>query len=60
MKQMLVILALVLASSPALAQSWAESYCPRGLKYAAGTCVRACPGGYEDRGRVCIKRNEGT
>ena len=32
--------------------------CPANLKYAAGACVLACPGGYADRGRVCVFRNE--
>ena len=33
--------------------------CPPGLKYAAGACVRTCPGGYADDGRWCEFRNEG-
>ncbi|MCJ2012131.1 hypothetical protein [Methylobacterium sp. J-076] len=32
--------------------------CPPPLKLAAGACVRDCPGGYEDRGRVCLFRNQ--
>lgn len=31
--------------------------CPRGLKWAAGACVRTCPGGYEDQGDRCVYRN---
>lgn len=50
-----LVLALAL-TGPAGAQ--AVSSCPAGLKLAAGACVRICPGGYEDRGRVCIYRNQ--
>lgn len=32
---------------------WASS-CAAGLKLVAGACVRSCPGGYEDRGSVCV------
>ena len=35
----------------------AETFCRPPLKYAAGACVAACPGGYEDRGRVCNYRS---
>jgi|SRR4051794_16108886 hypothetical protein len=34
--------------------------CPANLKSAAGACVPACPGGYEDTERVCIFRNEAS
>ena len=34
--------------------------CSANLKYAAGACVPACPGGYADRGRVCVFRNEAS
>src|SRR5688572_26305461 len=30
------------------------SACSSPLKIAAGACVRDCPGGYEDRGSICI------
>jgi len=33
--------------------------CPPGLKYAAGACVRTCPGGYADDGQWCVLRDEG-
>jgi hypothetical protein len=46
---------LGLASEQAAAQ-WASS-CPPPLKLAAGACVASCPGGYEDRGRVCVFRS---
>jgi len=39
------------------AQQFAAS-CPANLKYAAGSCVRTCPGGYADRGRMCVFENE--
>ncbi|MDR7038775.1 MULTISPECIES: hypothetical protein [Methylobacterium] len=31
--------------------------CRPPLKYAAGTCVRRCPAGYQDMGRTCRFRN---
>jgi hypothetical protein len=48
------VLAL-LAAAPAQAQYAAA--CPPPKKLAAGACVTACPGGYEDRGRECVYRN---
>ncbi len=45
----------LLASAPARAQYAAA--CPPPMKVAAGACVAACPGGYEDRGRDCVYRN---
>ena len=60
MKHILFAAALTLVVLPALAQDQ-RTYvgnCPRGLKYAAGACVARCPGGYEDRGRFCLKQSE--
>ncbi|WP_331297539.1 hypothetical protein [Methylobacterium oryzae] len=45
----------LLAAGPAQAQYAAS--CPPPKKVAAGACVTACPGGYEDRGPVCVYRN---
>lgn len=69
-KAALVAIALVMATpvfaNPADAANPDESvsrqfatYCPPGLEYAAGACVRSCPGGYEDTGKICVFRNEG-
>jgi hypothetical protein len=49
--------ALALAASAFTA---AAQTCPRGQKFAAGACVTSCPGGYEDRGRTCVYRSQGT
>jgi hypothetical protein len=46
---------VLLAAMPAQAQYAAS--CPPPKKFAAGACVTACPGGYEDRGPVCVYRN---
>ena len=53
---------------PATAQSPAQSFvygqkqfrnaCRPPLKYAAGACVRRCPGGYRDEGRTCRLSNQ--
>ncbi|KST60984.1 hypothetical protein AO398_11325 [Methylobacterium sp. GXS13] len=51
----LLILPL-LAAVPAEAQ--VAGACPPPKKLAAGACVTACPGGYEDRGRDCVYRNQ--
>jgi len=48
-------LLVLLAAVPAQAQYAAS--CPPPKKFAAGACVTACPGGYEDRGPVCVYRN---
>ena len=58
MKAVVFAAALTLFALPALAQPYGAN-CPRGTKFAAGACVVTCPGGYEDQGRVCIKRSEG-
>lgn len=53
----LAVPALILAlAGPAAAQT--PPPCPPDMKLAAGACVRACPAGYEDRGRDCIYRNQ--
>jgi hypothetical protein len=39
------------------AQAQYAARCPPPKKFAAGACVTACPGGYEDRGPVCVYRN---
>ena len=52
----LAALALLLAAVPARAQY--ATACPPPKKFAAGACVTACPGGYEDRGRECVYRNQ--
>jgi hypothetical protein len=52
-------------AAPAAAQNAREyqyqrnvpNTCPRGLKLAAGACVRRCPAGYQDMGRQCRLRN---
>ncbi|MCJ2125378.1 hypothetical protein [Methylobacterium sp. J-077] len=46
----------LLAAVPAQAQ--VAGACPPPKKLAAGACVTACPGGYEDRGRDCVYRNQ--
>jgi hypothetical protein len=46
----------LLAAAPAQAQY--AGACPPPKKFAAGACVTACPGGYEDRGRECVYRNQ--
>ena len=55
-------------TGPAAAQSPAKDYlfqeqrfsraCRPPLKYAAGACVRRCPGGYRDEGRTCRLSNQ--
>jgi hypothetical protein len=62
----LVLLAAVVASAGAEAQ-WRDgrqeqfaSQCRPPLKFAAGACVRSCPGGFEDRGRVCVFRSQSS
>ncbi|CAM3009584.1 MULTISPECIES: hypothetical protein [Methylobacterium] len=50
------LIALLLAAVPAQAQ--VAGACPPPKKLAAGACVTACPGGYEDRGRECVYRNQ--
>ncbi|KAA0121382.1 hypothetical protein CIW48_24290 [Methylobacterium sp. P1-11] len=52
---LLVLPVVLLAAVPAQAQYAAS--CPPPKKFAAGACVTACPGGYEDRGPVCVYRN---
>jgi hypothetical protein len=37
----------------------AGGFCAAPYKFAAGACVTSCPGGYEDRGSICIHQNEG-
>ncbi|MCJ2134306.1 hypothetical protein MKK69_09610 [Methylobacterium sp. J-026] len=49
-----VLALLGAAAVPARAQ---DAACPPPKKIAAGACVTACPGGYEDQGRVCVYRN---
>ncbi|MCJ2059941.1 hypothetical protein MKL09_25840 [Methylobacterium sp. J-048] len=39
-------------------QAQVAGACPPPKKLAAGACVTACPGGYEDRGRDCVYRNQ--
>jgi hypothetical protein len=53
--------AVALVALPALAQGRPPygANCANGRKFAAGACVATCPGGYEDQGRVCVKRSEG-
>ncbi|MHC2103934.1 MULTISPECIES: hypothetical protein [unclassified Methylobacterium] len=55
----ILVAALIL---PLLAAGPAQAYyggaCPPPKKLAAGACVTACPGGYEDRGRDCVYRNQ--
>jgi hypothetical protein len=46
------------ASSPDYSSGRFNTYCAPGLKYVAGACVRRCPGGFEDTGRICVFRNE--
>lgn len=60
MKRIILAAVLALVSLPALAQTNPPfaSYCPPGYKFAAGACVQECPAGYEDRGRVCVFRNQ--
>ncbi|GJE59551.1 hypothetical protein [Methylobacterium trifolii] len=63
----LLVAAPIAGAVPAAAQSPAKSYlfqerqfsrfCPPGLKYAAGACVRRCPAGFEDNGRTCRQRS---
>ncbi len=43
------------AAAPARAPDAAAGPPPK--KVAAGACVTACPGGYEDPGRVCLYRD---
>jgi hypothetical protein len=50
-------LAIVLVAAGATHGS-AQS-CPPPSKFAAGTCVQSCPGGYEDTGRTCVYRRQG-
>ena len=40
----------------AASMAGAAAACRPGLKEAAGACVAACPGGYEDRGATCVYR----
>jgi len=51
-----VLILPLLAAVPAEAQ--VAGACPPPKKLAAGACVTACPGGYEDRGRDCVYRNQ--
>ena len=54
------------SATPAAAQDAREyqyrrampNVCARGLKFAAGACVRRCPAGYQDMGRRCELRNQ--
>lgn len=56
-KALIALLILpLLAAGPAQAQ--VAGACPPPKKLAAGACVTACPGGYEDRGRDCVYRNQ--
>ncbi|MCJ2095166.1 hypothetical protein MKK67_22060 [Methylobacterium sp. J-072] len=56
-KALIALLILpLLAAIPAQAQ--VAGTCPPPKKFAAGACVTACPGGYEDRGRECVYRNQ--
>jgi hypothetical protein len=48
-------LAIAIAILPA-SMAGAAAACRPGLKEAAGACVAACPGGYEDRGATCVYR----
>jgi hypothetical protein len=41
---------------PGQAMAQAAS-CPPPLKLLAGTCVKSCPGGYDDRGPECIYKS---
>ena len=50
----LILLAALAGRTPAAAQ---VASCPPPLKWAAGACVTACPGGFEDRGRDCVYRS---
>ncbi len=34
-------------------QRFKSTFCRPPLKYAAGACVRRCPAGFRDTGRVC-------
>ena len=61
----LKFLSIVLAGAFAAAQPnlaprptvlWAAS-CSPPLKVAAGACVRSCPAGFADEGRVCMFRS---
>ncbi|GAN51862.1 hypothetical protein ACXR8U_12165 [Methylobacterium radiotolerans] len=64
-----LLLAVALSPLPAFAQSPAQSFvygqkrfrhaCRPPLKYAAGTCVRRCPAGYQNMGGYCRLRNQG-
>lgn len=52
----------ILAASAVLgfgSAAWAQrTVCRPPLKEAAGACVAQCPGGYEDRGTICVYRNQ--
>lgn len=64
-----LLLAVALPPLPAFARSPAQSFvygqkrfrhaCRPPLKYAAGTCVRRCPAGYQNMGGYCRLRNQG-
>ena len=56
-KALIALLILpLLAAGPAQAQ--VAGACPPPKKLAAGARATACPGGYEDRGRDCVYRNQ--
>ncbi|MGU3540070.1 hypothetical protein [Methylobacterium sp. A54F] len=60
--------ALPIAAAEHAAAGPAQSYmfreqrfrntCRRPLKFAAGTCVRRCPAGYQDMGGYCRMRSQ--
>ena len=61
----LVVAALLIAGlAPASAQPRENrdralaNTCPPGLKFAAGACLRRCPPGFSDRGRVCRQKQQ--
>lgn len=64
-----LLLAVAIPPLPAFAQSPAQSFvygqkrfrhaCRPPLKYAAGTCVRRCPAGYQTMSGYCRLRNQG-
>ena len=53
-----LLVSALTAADPGTVLAQAAS-CPPPLKLAAGACVRACPAGYEDRGRECVFRSLG-
>jgi hypothetical protein len=55
-----ILIALLILPLLAVGQAQAQyaGAWPPPKKFAAGACVTACPGGYEDRGRDCVYRNQ--